>query len=228
MMNFSNTESLTQFRLWQLISPSLPIGGYAYSQGLEYAVETGWVTNEKEMYDWVTGIVSHMHQQLDVPVLARLYKAWSEEDIENVEYWNAFLLASRESSEFFLEDVQMGRALTVLLKDLDCNKSSLLDSDELALATVLSAASVEWKIPIEMLAQAYIWMWIENQVSAAIKLVPLGQTAGQRILFSSAENLTKVVEQALQVEDEDIGQSAMALAIASGCHEDQYTRIFRS
>ena len=101
MMNFSNTESLTQFRLWQLISPSLPIGGYAYSQGLEYAVETGWVTNEKEMYDWVTGIVSHMHQQLDVPVLARLYKAWSEEDIENVEYWNAFLLASRESSEFF-------------------------------------------------------------------------------------------------------------------------------
>lgn len=227
-MNFSNADSLTQFRLWQLISPSLPIGSYAYSQGLEYAVETGWVKNEKEMHDWITGIVSHMHQQLDVPVLTRLYKAWSDNDVATVEYWNAFLLASRESSEFMLEDVQLGRALTVLLKDLDCDRPALLEADELAFATALAAAGAQWQISLPMLAQAYIWMWIENQVSAAIKLVPLGQTAGQRILFSCAEKLAEVVELALQVEDDDIGQSAMALAIASACHEDQYTRIFRS
>jgi len=221
-------DNLATVRLWQLISPALPIGSYAYSQGLEYAVESGWVQTEQAMLQWMTGIISHLHQQLDVPVLSRLYDAWMENDIETVSYWNGFLLACRETSELTQEDAQLGRALAVLLKDLGCQKPAPLDIDELSFVTAFAAAGVEWDISKPILAQAYVWIWIENQVAAAIKLIPLGQTAGQRILHACAENLAEVVCRALKVEDENIGQSAMALAIASANHENQYTRIFRS
>lgn len=226
--NTNSPGNLAQFRLWQLLSPSLPIGNYAYSQGLEYAVETGWVRDENEMREWITGMVSNLHQQLDVPVLARLYRAWSAADIDSVMRWNEYLLATRETSELALEDCQLGRALCVLLKNLDCHNLSLLDGRDVSFACALAAAGAQWRIPLTQLAQAYIWMWLENQVAAAIKLVPLGQTAGQRILFQLSTLLDAVVEQALQVSDENIGQSAMALAIASARHETQYTRIFRS
>jgi len=224
----SSAESIARFRLWQLLSPSLPIGSYAYSQGLEYAVESGWVSNEKEMFQWLSGLISHQHQQLDIPVLARLYAAWSENNIEQIKRWNHYLLATRESSELTEEDRQLGRALNVLLKDLGLDQTLMNEMEELSFATALSYAGTQWDIPLKMLAQAYVWMWLENQVAAAIKLIPIGQTAGQRILRDVAEMLADVIDQALEVSEDDIGQSAMALGIASSRHETQYTRIFRS
>lgn len=219
---------IVQLRLWQLLSPALPIGSYAYSQGLEYAVEAGWVKNEAQMQAWLAGMIGHMHQQLDLPVLARMHRAWCEGDVDTVHHWNEYLLAARETAELVQEDCQLGRALAVLLRDLNCVNVAALDKDELSLAAALAAAAAEWRIPIAMLAQAYLWMWTENQVAAAIKLIPLGQTAGQRILYAIAGLLPEVVTRALAVEDDDIGQSATALAIASARHETQYTRIFRS
>jgi urease accessory protein len=226
--NNAGGDGIAQLRLWQLISPALPIGGYACSQGLEYAVEAGWVNNEKEMQAWIAGMLGHVHQQLDLPVLARLYRAWCTGDIETVQHWNDYLLAARETSELLQEDCQLGRALAVLLRDLDCKNLAVLNKDELALATALAAAAAEWGISINLLAQAYLWIWTENQIAAAIKLIPLGQTAGQRILYAISGLLSDVVAQALIVSDEEIGQSAMALAIASSRHESQHTRIFRS
>lgn len=221
-------SGIARLRLWQLLSPALPIGSYAYSQGLEYAVEAGWVKNETQMQTWLAGMISHMHQQLDLPVLVRMHRAWCDGDVDSVHHWNEFLLASRETAELVQEDCQLGRALAVLLRDLNCRNVAALDKDKLSLAAALAAAAAEWHIPIAMLAQAYLWMWTENQVAAAIKLIPLGQTAGQRILYVIAELLPEVVTRALAVGDADIGQSATALAIASARHETQYTRIFRS
>jgi urease accessory protein len=221
-------DSIAQFRLWQLISPALPIGGYAYSQGLEYAVESGWVSNEQDMQQWIAGMLRNIHQQLDLPVLARIYRAWCADDVATVQYWNDYLLAARETSELLQEDRQLGRALAVLLRDLECKNLAVLNKDELSLATALAAAGVGWAIPVNMLAQAYLWIWVENQIAAAIKLIPLGQTAGQRILYAVSALFAGVVTQALAVDDDNIGQSAMALAIASARHETQHTRIFRS
>lgn len=221
-------NTLARFRLWQLISPALPIGGYAYSQGLEYVVEAGWIKTEQEMQDWLAGMISSLHVQLDLPVLIRMHHSWLVNDLNTVHHWNNFLLASRETSELVLEDCQLGRALVVLLKSLDCRLAPTLAQDEVTLASALSAAGAEWGIPVAELAQAYLWIWTENQVAAAIKLIPLGQTAGQKILYASAGILAEAVISAMQVADEDIGQAAMALAIASSRHETQYTRIFRS
>jgi urease accessory protein len=223
-----NQVGIAQFRLWQLLSPALPIGSYAYSQGLEYAVEAGWVSNEAEMIAWVSGIITHMHRQLDIPVLARLYHAWQSMNEEQIIQWNNFLIASRETSELTQEDCQLGRALTVLLKDLGCKIPASLNQPELTFATALAAAGVQWDIALAELAKAYVWIWLESQVAASIKLIPLGQTAGQRILFKVVHLIDNVIEDALSIEDEDVGQSSMGLSIASARHETQYTRIFRS
>jgi len=216
-------------RLWQLISPALPVGAYAYSQGMEYALHAEWIADEQDVKQWIQGQVQHSLCHLDIPVLKRLYQGWVESDKSALKQWSQFLIASRESSELVAEDRQLGRALAILLSDLGVKQAEdYRQSDIACFATLLSLAAVEWKISLEEIASAYLWTWLENQVSAAIKLVPLGQTAGQRILLSVAEKIPAAVDVGLQLEDEDIGMFAPAVSIASALHETQYSRLFRS
>ena len=216
-------------RLLQLTSPTLPIGAYSYSQGLEYAVYAGWVDDETSAGNWILGILQHSLGNLDLPVFARLYHAWQINDKETVHYWDRFLFASRESAELQFEDQQLAAALARLLFDLDIPEAQATETTKPATyAAVYALAAQRWQIPIGAAAAGYLWAWLENQIVAAIKLVPLGQTAGQRILSHAVELIPGVVEAGLACPDEEIGYTAPALAIASARHESQYTRLFRS
>jgi len=216
-------------RLWQLISPALPVGAYAYSQGLEYALHAEWIRDEQDVKQWIQGQIKFSLSHLDIPVLKRLYLAWSKNDIDGVNEWSQFLIASRESSELLAEDRQLGRALAILLADLGMERAEPFRRSDIAcFASLLSLAAVEWNISINEIAPAYLWTWLENQVSAAIKLVPLGQTAGQRILLRVAEHIPAAVATGLAIDDDEIGMLAPAVSIASALHETQYSRLFRS
>lgn len=216
-------------RLMQLVSPTLPVGAYAYSQGLEYAVHAGWVDNEKKAFNWIHGVMSHSLAQLDGPVFLRLYQSWLEQDKAAVEYWNAILFASRESKELQLEDRQLAQALARLLNDLGVQEAAgYLREDRLSYVNMFALAAVSWKVDAVDALQGYLWSWAENQVTAAIKLVPLGQTAGQRILLQLGDVIPGLIESARKCADEDIGQVTPGLAMASAWHETQYTRLFRS
>ena len=217
----------SSMRLWQLISPTLPIGTYAYSQAQEYAVEIGWVHDQLSAQQWITGQIEHNLASLDVPVFIRLYKAWKTNDIEQVQYWNDMILALRESSELRMEDGNLGAALNKVLTGLDISLPAT-ELEEVAFVTVYSFACVHWDININEAMQGLLWAWCENQVAAAIKLVPLGQTAGQIIMSNAIESISMAVNKAETIEDEDIGLLAPGLAIASALHETQYTRLFRS
>lgn len=218
-----------QLRLWQLISPTLPVGAYAYSAGLEYAVDCGWINNEPAALDWISGQLHHNLCTLDVPVLARLYQAWLTNDMKAVKTWNQFLLASRESHELRTEDIHLGAALAQLLPELDIEEALAWQTpQQTSYANLFALASARWQIPLEDMAQGYLWAWSENQVAAAIKLVPLGQTAGQRIMSRISQHLPMVVDRSLHLGDGDIGAMAPAVAIASAKHETQYSRLFRS
>lgn len=220
---------IARARLWQLISPALPVGAYAYSAGLEYAVETGWVNTEEKANNWIVGQLENNLSTLDVPVLARLYKAWQEQTTEMIKYWSRFLLASRESSELLAEDRHLGNALAQLLPELGIEEAMLWRGDQLAsFAALFSLGAARWGISLEETAQGYLWAWSENQVAAAIKLVPLGQTAGQRILSNVINVLPAVVNRGLLLEDEDIGAVSPGVAMACAKHETQYSRLFRS
>ena len=222
-------NNLASLRLWQLISPALPVGAFAYSQGLEYAVEQGWVSDEKSTQQWITGLLSHSLSMLDVPVLARIYKAWQHNDKDKVLYWTHYLQASRESNELLMEDRQIGSALKQLLKDLKIESASQWPEDlQPSFATMFALAASHWTVTCSETCQGYLWSWSENQVAAAIKLVPLGQTAGQRILSAVIEHIPQAVERGLALTDDEIGAAAQGQGIASALHETQYTRLFRS
>jgi len=225
-MSMSTTSSL---RLWQLISPALPVGAYAYSQGLEYAIEIEWVTDEKSAHEWIAGQVNHSLAALDVPLLARLYKAWQKNDIARVMYWNHYLQASRESNELLNEDRHLGGALLRLLKEMDMRQINHWPAGETpSFATMFALAASHWMVTLKEACQGLLWTWSENQVAAAIKLVPLGQTAGQRILSGIIEDIPDAVNHGLSLADDDIGMASQGLAIASALHETQYSRLFRS
>lgn len=218
---------LATLRLWQLISPALPVGAYAYSEGLEYAVHAGWVSDEGQAGTWIGGQAVHTVGVLDLPVLLRLQDAWDRGDGEGVRYWNAWLLAARESGELRAADQQLGRALLRLLRDLEV--AGAADAPrECAFATAFALASHAWAVPAADAAAGYLWAWVENQVAAAVKLIPLGQTAGQRLMGEVAALIPAAVERAATLPDEDLGALAPALGIASARHETQYSRLFRS
>lgn len=231
MTNPGNTPhpAIATLRLWQLISPALPVGAYAYSQGMEYATESGWIRNETDARQWIMGIMSHTLARLDIPVLARLYNAWQNNELSMVNKWNNFLLASRESSELKNEDIHLGTALRQLLVDLQTPAAVQWPIDEASsFANMFALAAAHWRVPLRDTSMGYLWAWTENQVAAAVKLVPLGQTAGQRILSAAVETIPDLMETGLGLVDEDIGALAPGLAIASALHETQYSRLFRS
>lgn len=224
-----NTNLLRLLRLLHLVSPTLPIGAFTYSQGIEWAVEEGWIRSPEQLHEWVLYQLQTTVSLLEVPLLMRCYQAVQERDREKLQYWIDFLQASRESHELLLEEKQRGRALTDLLiawqiEPAAAWKAQLAQSQLAAFAV----ATCYWQIPITEAAQAYCWGWLENSVLAAIKLIPLGQTAGQCLLQKLIPQIPPSVEIGLQLADTEIGASSPALAIASSCHEIQYTRLFRS
>lgn len=215
-------------RLMQLASPALPVGGFAYSQGMEWAVENG-LDNESLIADWVSGLMETTLAGLDVPVLKRLHEAWNEGNHEAVEKWSAFLYASRETCELRLEELQTAGALAKLLNDLEITDAvKWIRHPRRTYCNMLALAGSRWNIDIAELCSAYLWSWMENRVAAAIKSVPLGQTAGQRILSSAVATIPVCVRSGLELEDSEIGGTSFGQVMASALHESQRTRLFRS
>ena len=223
------SSDIALLHLMQLASPALPVGAYSYSQGLEFAVERGWVADEAMACEWLLGLLRHPLCYLDVPVLARLYRAWEIDDRPAVASWNARLYAARESAELQREDHHLGTALARLLTDLGLSEAKpWRTASRTCFATLFSLAAVHWRIALKEAVMGYLWTWSENQVAAAIKLVPLGQTAGQRILSRALPEIATVTQRGLGLEDDEIGCAAAGLGIASALHETQYSRLFRS
>lgn len=219
----------TDLRLFQLISPSLPIGGFTYSQGLEWAVDFGWIQNSEQFQAWLESQLDNSLVSLELPMLRYLMLAIEQEDWAQFDKLSRELIAWRETKEFRLEEIQRGKALARLLPELEIHIPA---QAEAALARSqlagMALAAVHWGIPSDKLALGYLWSWLENAVMAGVKLIPLGQTQGQQLLARMAPSLVASVERSVKVAQSEMGSTTPALAIASSRHEQQYTRLFRS
>ena len=220
-------------RLLQLASPALPVGAYTYSQGLEWAVESGRIRDEASAGRWITELLAHAIGRFEAPLVAQLMGHWHERDWPEIARLNADFLASRESAELRAESVQMGFSLNRLITDLgDPSLASLRDGlagiPEIAFPTVWSGIAAAWKIAPPDAVAAYLWAWAENQVMAALKAVPLGQAAGQRLLAGLGQRIPFVAEAALTLPEAQWSNLAPAFALCSARHETQYSRLFRS
>ena len=220
---------LSLLKLLQLSSPSLPVGAFAYSQGLESAIELGIVNNKKELQGWLLDSLRLSIKQVDLPLLTRLHNCWEKADFDSALEWNAILRAQRETSELRNEDHQLGIALARLLKDLGFKEAeSLYQHEELCFLTLFTLAASKWNISVEQTANGFIWSWLDNQIAAALKLVPLGQTDGQRVMSALLPEIPSIIEQSFKVKDKEVGASLPMMAIISSIHETQYSRLFRS
>ncbi len=216
-------------RLIHLISPTLPVGAYTYSQALEWVVERGQVQDESSAYLWIKDCLEYGCALFDAVYMAHMMQAWSAQDVALAQHLNEELIASRESAELRAETLQMGLSLRRLLLDLDCFSAQPLQSCEpCSFALSWSYAAVHWNIDPDQALVGYLWSWLENQVMAAVKLVPLGQTTGQSLLVKLGPLLAPLASRALDTPLSQATNYMPGLAIASCCHETQYTRLFRS
>ena len=222
-------DPLALLRLCQLVSPALPVGAYNFSQGLEYAVHAGWVHDEATTQSWVLGIARHTVATLDLPLLIRMHDAWSRDNENRARYWSAYLLASRETEELRAEERHLGRSLAKVLVSLGMSDAGAWCRHEQAsYACLFALAAARWLVSAEQAGQGYLWAWCENQVLAALKLLPLGQSAGQRMLNELLPCIPSLVTAATRLADEEISMASPSHGMASAWHETQYTRLFRS
>lgn len=215
-------------RLLQLVSPTLPVGAFTYSQGLEWAAESGWIGDEPTLEAWLAELLRRPMARLEVPLLGRLYHAASAGDREGLIRWSGYLLACRETRELRREERQRGEALAAVLRALELVDAEAAEIARASQLTGFALASVSWEIPLQTAALGHLWSWLENSVLAGIKLIPLGQNAGQRILARLSPRLPALAASGLALEDDEIGAGCPAQFIASSRHETQYTRLFRS
>jgi len=217
--------------LLQLASPALPVGAFSYSQGLEAAVEAGRVTDAESALSWIGAGLRCVLARYEAPVWVRMQQAVVKEDAPAFLFWNEEFIATRETAELRAETVQMGYSLRQLLRALHDGPLRLLNATadhDLCWPAAHAMAAVQWNIGVQPGLHAYLFGWLENQVSAAIKCVPLGQVAGQRILLGLRVELPSLVTQAMSWPDERLSTQAPGLALMSARHETQYSRLFRS
>ncbi len=225
-------NQLALSRLLQLTSPMLPVGAYSYSQGLEWAIECGDVKDLEGAKTWIGDVLHAYQANFELPVLHRLYQAWQASDMAAVQEWDAYYQAGRDTAEALAETKQMGYSLVRLLNDLkelpEDFLANICSLHEPAFPTIYAAIAHYWQISVSDTLHGYAWGWLENQASASMKTVPLGQVAGQKILLALGQTLPNIVVHAIALQDEEISNFNPLLSIAGCLHETQYSRLFRS
>jgi urease accessory protein len=224
----SKNQEASQLHLLRLVSQGLPVGGFAYSKGLEAAVAAGWVCDERTTRDWILGTLQTSIAQFDGALLWRMAMALEAGDQDRFRSVNAWLAAGRESRELQREDKRLGEALLRLLVDLGVPAARHHHGFDLTYPAAFALAAHHWDIAPIWALRGLMWIYVEGQVTAAIRLVPLGHTAGQRILIEAVEWVEDAVIRARSINDDDVGNLVPALAMASAWHETQYSRLFQS
>lgn len=203
--------------IW-LASPALPVGGFSYSEGLEAAVDAGLVHDERSAGDWLADQLHLTLARADLAVIAAVLR-----DATQAHALDAWIRQTRETAELRLQTEQMGRSMGEWMKSL----GRQVGSDRSYPVAFALAAAASGANPRQVLL-AFAFGWAENMMQAAIKAVPLGQSAGQRILQRLAREIPPAVDHAMQLPADARQSFAPMLAILSARHETQYSRLFRS
>ena len=219
-------------QLMWLASPALPVGGFSYSEGLEAAVESGRVTNEAEAATWLRDQLHLSLARSDLAVCAKAFKAWQRDDLAHIAELNDWVTTTRETAEFRQQTQQMGRSLVEWLRNRAGTDARVDALKALAPAptwpVAFALAALQTGAPLREALLSFGFGWAENMVQAALKAVPLGQSAGQRVLASLVVDLPAAVDRAAGLRDSERQAFTPMLAILSAQHEAQYSRLFRS
>jgi urease accessory protein len=221
------------YRLMAWLSPAYPVGAYAYSHGLEYAVEAGAVTNEQTLIAWIEGIVAFGSPRVDAAFFAGAWQGVTDHDDTAVHWIAERAAAMRGSAELALESRQQGEAFLKTVRasaptpDLE-RIVTVLDGIAPSYPIAVAIAAALHRVPLRPALVAYVHAFAANLVSAGVRLIPLGQIAGQRSIEALRPTVLATVEAALRAKPREVGQAATIVDWTSMKHETQYTRLFRS
>lgn len=214
--------------LFAWLSPAYPVGSYAYSHGLEWAVEAGDVSDEASLVVWLRDLLHLGIGASDAILLSHAYQAIEAQDIAAFDSVNALALALAPSAEFYLETSQQGRSF------LDATQSAWparhLPHVEgvIAYPIAVGAAAAAHGIALALTLDAFLFAFVQNMVSAAIRLAPIGQTSGTRVCAALRSDVGGVARISEAAALDDISAATFRSDLGSFHHETQYTRIFRS
>ena len=216
--------------LLQITSPSLPVGAYSYSEGLETLIEQEIIQSAQQLQQWLSNELSFGAIRLESVVCMRAFHSTQIKDWEKVHYWNYWLSATRETEELRLQSWQMGESLLRLLRHLQPELPlGLFDRASCCnFAIAFGVAAANWQIEAHSAVLGFLHSWTSNLVTTAVKLIPLGQTQGQKVLLELYPAIEAAATESLTLEDEELGSCSWGQAIASMEHETLYSRLFRS
>lgn len=225
-----NPDPHALLRLLQLVSPALPVGAYTYSEGLETVAQSGYLNDALSLELWLRHELHYGTMRIEAAIALRAYGCVERADLVGLSDWNEWLSALRETEELRDQSWQMGQSLTRLLLDLDPRFQLLIDAcgSPCHFAIAFAVAAVHWKVDRQSALLGYLQSWTTNLVGAGVKLIPLGQTAGQHILLRLTPDLITATETILEMPDESLECCGWGVAIASMTHETLYSRLFRS
>lgn len=235
-------DDVALLRLLQLTSPTLPVGAYSYSEGLEYLVESQVITSAADLHHWLTQEITYGAARLEAAVMVRSYRATQRQDYLALQAWNQWLSAARETEELRRQSWQMGGSLLQLMLTLPPVGGDpqnweghilepfehLFPQGECNFAIAFGCTAALWQIPLTSTLLGYLHSWVTNLVGAGVKLIPLGQTSGQQLLVDLQRAITAASATILNLTDDQLQSGGWGLALASMAHETQYSRLFRS
>ncbi len=238
-MSQLNLSSLSLLRLLQLASSTLPVGAYSYSEGLELLVESQCIPTAALLQDWMTQEIRYGSIRVEAGIMLRAYYAAVGQDSVSLLKWNHWWSAARETEELRLQSWQMGRSLLRLFLDLEDPAQTEtitktwtalreLFGQECNFAIAFGLVAAAWQIEPTAALLGYLQSWATNLVSAGVKLIPLGQTAGQQLLLNIEDEIQDAAQVISQLSDEALESCGWGLSLASMAHETLYSRLFRS
>ncbi|OUM01710.1 urease accessory protein UreF [Variovorax sp. JS1663] len=213
--------------IW-LASPALPVGGFSYSEGLEAAIEWAGITTEQAAADWLADQLHLSLARSDLAIVGQAIPAWRSGDLDRIRTLNDWVFQTRESAEFLLQTEQMGRSFVEWLKLRHTDAAAVFDTLPASYPVAFAFAASRTEAPARDACLAFAFGWAENMAAAAVKAMPLGQSAGQRILGRLAAEIPPAVDRALALADDERQAFSPMLAVLSARHETQYSRLFRS
>ncbi|MBR8830081.1 MAG: Urease accessory protein UreF [Chroococcopsis gigantea SAG 12.99] len=223
-------ESQQLLYLLQLVSPTLPVGAYSYSEGLETLVEQKIIHDGDTLSHWLSQSLSCGSVRVETAIMLRAYREFSIGNFDRITFWNNWLSASRETTELRQQSWQMGQSLGKLLLQLSpgLQATSLKSIFPCNYAIVFGIAAAHGGIKIDLATTGYLQAWTSNLINAAVRLIPLGQTTGQLILKELGPCLLSAGQDILTLDDGELASCNWGLSLASMQHEVQYSRLFRS
>lgn len=225
-------DSAHLLTLLQLASPTLPVGAYSYSEGIETLTTENVVNDSGDLLHWLTQELAWGAIRIETAVMRWVYEAAAQQNADTIAYWNQWLSALRETEEVRAQSWQMGRSLLRLFADLEPEQASRFPEavwqGNYNYAIAYGLVAQAWAIPLEATGLAYLQGWAANLISAGVRLVPLGQTEGQRLLKQLIHPLQQTHADVKALAEADLMACSLGVSLASMRHETQYSRLFRS